>query len=88
MRQYQEERGKRPVLFLSFKDIKGTTWAEALEQIRTLLASTIAQHFIEHRFCSESSSLPDQRIFKECVYTKKLVLADCSRYTCYFNRAT
>ncbi|MEM7496145.1 MAG: AAA family ATPase, partial [Myxococcota bacterium] len=38
--EYQRERGKRPVLFLTFKDIKAGKWDDAWIKLRGLLANT------------------------------------------------
>ena len=62
--KYQGERGKRPVLFLSFKDIKAQTWEEAFQQIRTILATTVAQ-YIQDNTSLEKLGLPSQRVLKD-----------------------
>jgi len=54
---YQLERGKRPVLFLSFKDIKEDNWIDAFKDIRSLLSQTIDQlHFSDIHLQQLSSS--------------------------------
>ena len=54
---YLQERGKRPVIYLSFKDIKGSTWDRAFRQIRTLLARMVDQHYDD---AIEALALPDR----------------------------
>ena len=75
--KYQEERGKRPVLFLSFKDIKGTTWAEAFTQILNLLSALIARHMRSIEDSIQKLILPYREIL-ESVYTRKATQEDCS----------
>lgn len=41
--QYQQERGKRPVLFLSLRKIKETHWEAGFRRLRSLLANLVAQ---------------------------------------------
>ena len=46
--KYQAERGKRPVLFLSFKDIKALTWESAFQAMQILLADLVNGVVEEH----------------------------------------
>ena len=41
--KYLQERGKRPVLSLTLKDIKEPSWEAAFENLRNLLASLVAE---------------------------------------------
>ncbi|MEM7402835.1 MAG: AAA family ATPase, partial [Myxococcota bacterium] len=41
--QYQQERGKRPVLFISFRTIKQSNWKDAFWKLRNLLADLVSQ---------------------------------------------
>ncbi|MEM7403576.1 MAG: AAA family ATPase, partial [Myxococcota bacterium] len=40
--QYQQERGKRPVLFISFRTIKQSNWKDAFWKLRNLLADLVS----------------------------------------------
>ena len=44
---YQAERGKRPVLYLSFKDIKGSTWEKAFQEMQILLAGLVNKNLLQ-----------------------------------------
>ncbi|MBR2809899.1 MAG: AAA family ATPase [Solobacterium sp.] len=50
-RKYREEQGKYPVIYLTFKDMKTTSWQDALKKIRSLLA----YEFIRHQELADSS---------------------------------
>lgn len=52
---YRAHQGKYPVIFLSFKDIKYTSWEETYQTLRKL----IAQEFRRHDELSSSSVLSD-----------------------------
>lgn len=41
---YQEYQGKYPVIFLTFKDVKFTTWEETFQAIRELIAREAYRH--------------------------------------------
>lgn len=41
---YLDQQGKYPVIFLSLKDVKGTSWEETFRMIRKLLASEFRRH--------------------------------------------
>ncbi|MEM7402753.1 MAG: AAA family ATPase, partial [Myxococcota bacterium] len=41
--KYQQERGKRPVLFISFRTIKEDNWQAAFRRLRALLANLTAE---------------------------------------------
>ena len=75
--RYLQERGKRPVIYLSFKDIKAPTWKEAFQQMRTLLATTIAQ-YIQDNASLEKLLLPNQRVLKD-VHAEKANSVRCER---------
>lgn len=42
--EYRREQGKYPVIFLTFKDVKFSTWEETLENIRHLLREEFTRH--------------------------------------------
>ncbi len=42
--EIKEKRGKYPVIFLSFKDVKGNNWAKTFEQITFEIVSAYKQH--------------------------------------------
>ena len=41
---YREEQGKYPVIFLTFKDVKFSTWAETFAAIRDIVAKEAQRH--------------------------------------------
>lgn len=43
-KEYQEHQGKYPVIHLSFKDVKCTSWEETFENIKLMLLSEINRH--------------------------------------------
>lgn len=42
--RYRDYQGKYPVIYLTFKDVKGSTWPDTLEKIREVLASEYVRH--------------------------------------------
>lgn len=42
--EYQKEQGQYPVIFISFKDIKFSTWEKTLESIADVIATEYARH--------------------------------------------
>lgn len=42
--EYRREQGKYPVIFVSFKDVKASTWENALEGIRDVIAQEYRRH--------------------------------------------
>lgn len=42
--EYTDYQGKHPVIFLSFKDVKCTTWSETLKMVGKLIAMEFARH--------------------------------------------
>ena len=49
--EYRKEQGKYPVIFLSFKDVKLSTWEETYQAIKKLIANEFSRH-IELAFSS------------------------------------
>lgn len=43
-KKYQEHQGKYPVIYLTFKDIKSTTWSSIYEEIRLLIRKEFSRH--------------------------------------------
>ena len=43
-KKYQEHQGKYPVIYLTFKDIKSTTWSSIYEEIRLLIQKEFSRH--------------------------------------------
>ena len=41
---YREEQGKYPVIFLTFKDVKFSTWTETFVAIRDIVAKEAQRH--------------------------------------------
>jgi len=70
---YLQERGKRPVLYLSFKNIKGNTWESAFTALRTLLAETV--DYVTSEYVNELS-LPRREIL-DLVHKRKASTDDC-----------
>lgn len=52
---YQEQQGKFPVIYLSFKDIKFNNWADTMEGIKL----TLKDEFQRHSYLENSVSLDD-----------------------------
>lgn len=63
--QYRCEQGQYPVIFLTFKDVKFTTWKDTLENIQ----SVIAKEFIRHHELMESAACEEyyKRYFNSVV---------------------
>ena len=61
--KYTSEQGKRPVIFLSFRGIKGTSFADSLADIKSL----VSEEFKRHDYLRTSSSLipADRKIFAD-----------------------
>ena len=53
--KYRREQGKYPVISITFKDIKFSTWAQSLEAIRDVLAAEYRRHIylLESDKCNE-----------------------------------
>lgn len=53
--KYRKEFGKYPVIFVTFKDIKFSTWEQALEAIRDVIAAEYRRHIylLESDKCNE-----------------------------------
>ena len=60
--EYTSEQGKRPVIFLSLKDLESPSFTEALEKIKL----KIAREFNRHSYLEKSSILPERskNVFK------------------------
>lgn len=43
-REYQEHQGQYPVIYLSFKDVKCTSWEETFDAIKNMLLNEINRH--------------------------------------------
>ena len=54
--EYMKEQGKYPVIFLTFKDVKQTTWKEAL----CYISSLISTEFIRHGEIQDSDMLNEE----------------------------
>lgn len=52
--KYRKEQGKYPVIFLSFKDVKFSTWSETYQAIKKIVAAEVSRH--EELFSSTSLS--------------------------------
>jgi len=72
-KEYQQERGKRPVLFLSFKDIKVNKWEGAFKKVRTLLSNLIDPLLDKH---VEKLKSADRRMLDE-VHGEQASATDC-----------
>jgi len=53
--EIKEKQGKYPVIFLSFKDAKETSWTECLN----LIINELSELYTEHKYLLESSALAD-----------------------------
>ncbi|MGM9570197.1 MAG: AAA family ATPase [Phascolarctobacterium sp.] len=60
---YQVQQGKYPVIYLTFKDIKGDTWEYSLD----LLKSIIKAEFLRHPELNNSTKLSDTAFYKKIV---------------------
>ncbi|MBQ8995330.1 MAG: AAA family ATPase [Oscillospiraceae bacterium] len=63
--QYRQHQGKYPVIYLSFKDVKYSTWENALANISAL----ISMEFDRHRYLMDSDlcSSAEKRFFQKVV---------------------
>ena len=52
--EHRAEQGKYPVIFISFKDAKGGTWAETFE----LIADVLAEEFLRHEAVFNDKKCP------------------------------
>ncbi|MCL5436638.1 MAG: ATP-binding protein [Candidatus Dependentiae bacterium] len=68
------KQGQYPVIFLTFKDVKETSWAECMTATKTILA----EEFRRHRYLLESPALDDvQKDEFSAVINKKASVAAC-----------
>ena len=69
-KKYQEHQGKYPVIYLTFKDIKFSTWESVYKNIITLIQA----EFTRHSYLLDSSKLnkDDKNIFIKYKSTKLL----------------
>lgn len=58
---YQKHQGKYPVIFLSFKDVKGKTWDETLDYLKFVFATEFNRH--PELFESEKCNAFEKRCF-------------------------
>ena len=57
--EYQVYQGKYPVIFLTFKDVKCTSWRETKENLTDIIRAEYARH--EELLCSETCSIYDKK---------------------------
>ncbi|MEM7494537.1 MAG: AAA family ATPase [Myxococcota bacterium] len=72
--RYHQERGKRPVLFVTFKDVKAGKWDDAWIKLRGLLANTAE---VAARETPVNRLTYDQRDVLEKVIHKQAEPAEC-----------
>ncbi len=64
-REYRQEQGKYPVIFLTFKDVKFLTWKQTYEAIQEVIAKEYRRHMIllESDMCNEY----DKKYFRSVI---------------------
>jgi hypothetical protein len=61
--EYSRRQGKYPVIYLTFKNIKESNWASALEKIKRL----IKREFLRHKYLRKSLEVEEREYFAEIV---------------------
>ncbi|MBO4556124.1 MAG: AAA family ATPase, partial [Elusimicrobiales bacterium] len=61
--KYAKEQGKRPVIYISFRGIKGTSFKESLADIKSLISEEFKRH--DYLRASEALIEADKKIFAE-----------------------
>lgn len=62
-RQYQEQQGRYPVIFVSFKDVKRDTWDETYDMIGKL----IRDEYLRHSELKDSEKITDKKAYDQIV---------------------
>ena len=65
--EYMSEQGKYPVIFISFKDLKGDTWEECLKRLKLFIFDLYA----EFEYIREKMNEWDKRKFEKVLYEKE-----------------
>lgn len=64
-KEYRQEQGKYPVIFVTFKDVKFSTWEQTFESIKDVIAKEYKRHItlLDSKKCSEY----DKKYFRSVV---------------------
>ena len=75
--RYTKHQGQYPVIFLTFKDAKLSSWEDTLAHIRFLLSNEFQRHgeLLESSFCSTQDKEYYRRILSESASESELMLS-------------
>lgn len=78
--KYRKEQGKYPVVFVTFKDIKYSSWDEAYEAIRNAIADEYKRHLylLTSEKCNEFDKKYFRSVMEGTVTTVGLASAFCT----------